>query len=149
MPQAQVAVLSLTPGRPIGAEDIRDLQGTTPHGGGLRGRQPLQGADHLAQQVSGLLCRERRGIKLLVPEQYLYHADIHLLFQKVRGETVAQRVHRDALVDARRLRSCMDCPAELTGAELADRVQTRKQPSAIEHLALGAGDAPPSAQALE
>jgi hypothetical protein len=31
LPQAQVLVLGLTPGRPKGAEDVRDLQGGTPH----------------------------------------------------------------------------------------------------------------------
>ena len=29
--EAQVAVLRLPPGRPVGAEDVRDLQGGAPH----------------------------------------------------------------------------------------------------------------------
>jgi hypothetical protein len=32
--EAQVTTLGLTPGRPVGAEDIRDLEGIG-HGGGL------------------------------------------------------------------------------------------------------------------
>ena len=31
--QAQVRALGLPPRRPVGAEDVRDLQGGTPHGG--------------------------------------------------------------------------------------------------------------------
>lgn len=31
--QAQVRALSKPPGWPMGAEDVRDLQGTMPHGG--------------------------------------------------------------------------------------------------------------------
>ena len=30
--EAQVRVLRLPPGRPVGAEDVRDLQGAAPHG---------------------------------------------------------------------------------------------------------------------
>ena len=33
--EAQVAVLGLPPGRPVGAEDIRDLQGGARHGAAL------------------------------------------------------------------------------------------------------------------
>ena len=84
-----MSTLSLPPGRPVGAEDIRDLQGGTPHGGGLRGWQLLQWTDHLAQQIGGDLGIQRRGLELLVPEQDLDHTDIHLLLQKVGGETVA------------------------------------------------------------
>ena len=36
--QAQVTALRLPPGRPVGAEDVGDLQGGAPHGGGLRRR---------------------------------------------------------------------------------------------------------------
>jgi hypothetical protein len=91
--QAQVRALRLPPGWPMGTEDIRDLQGGTPHGGGLRGVQGLQRTDHLAQNLGGHLGIQRRGVELLVPEQDLDHADVHLLLQKVRGETVSQRVH--------------------------------------------------------
>ena len=42
----------------------------------------------------------------------------------------------------------MDGAIELAGVERVDRVHFRKQPAAIEYLALGAGDAPPDAQAL-
>ena len=79
--QAQVSVLSLPQSLPVGAEDVRDLQGTTSHGRELRGVRGLQWTDHLAQDVGGHLGIERRGIEFLVPEQNLDHADIHLLLK--------------------------------------------------------------------
>jgi len=51
--QAQVAMLALAPGRPVGAEDIRDLQQWAWHDCTLPGRQHFQRTDHLAQQVGG------------------------------------------------------------------------------------------------
>lgn len=60
-----------------------------------------------------------------------------------------QGMHRNTLVDLRDRGGGMDGPVELAGAQGFDGVQARKQPAAIEHLALGAGDAPPDAQAFE
>ena len=91
----------------------------------------------------------REIVELLVPEQDLDHADIDLLLEQVGGEAVAQRVHRHALVDPGRLGSGMHRPVELTGAERFDRIESGKQPAAIEHLALGTRHSPPGAQALE
>jgi hypothetical protein len=53
LPQAEVCTLS--PGRPVGAEDIRDLQHGALRGAGLLGRQAVQRADHLTQEVGGHL----------------------------------------------------------------------------------------------
>ena len=87
------------------------------------------------------------GFQLLVPEQDLDQADIDLLlFQQMGGETVPQGVHRHPLVDLGELGGGVDGPVELPCAERLDRVQPRKQPAAVEHLALGAGDLPPDAQ---
>ena len=58
-------------------------------------------------------------------------------------------MHRHALVDPGRLRGGMHGAVELTGAERFDRIESGKQPAAIEHLALGARHPPPGAQALE
>src|ERR1700676_3651620 len=93
----------MPPSRPVGAEDIRDLQGGAFHarlrcGGGSW----LQWTDHLTQDLGGDMGIERCRLELLVAEQYLDHADIHLLFEQVGGETVPQRVQRDLLVDAGR-----------------------------------------------
>ena len=47
---------------------------------GLHGRQDIQRADHFAQDVRSDLGIKRGGLQLLVSEQDLDHADIHLLF---------------------------------------------------------------------
>jgi hypothetical protein len=41
------------------------------------------------QQVGGNLGVKRGGLKLLVAQQHLNHADIHLLLEQVGGKTVA------------------------------------------------------------
>ena len=87
--QAQMSMLGLTPGRPVGAENIRDLQTRRSHGRDLRGTHSLQRTDDFPQNVGGDLGIKRRGLELLVPEQDLDHADIHLLLQQVRRKTVA------------------------------------------------------------
>src|ERR1022692_2688762 len=58
-------------------------------------------------------------------------------------------MERDALVDPSRQRSLMHGAVELSGGQGLDRVQAWEEPPAIEHLALGTGDAPPGAQPLE
>ena len=67
---------------------------------------------------------------LLVPEQDLDHADIHLLLQQMGGKAVAQGVHRHPLVDLGRSRRGMYRTVELAGAQRVDRVLSRKQPAA-------------------
>jgi hypothetical protein len=47
--QAQVSMLRLAPGRPVGAEDIRDLQARRAHGRALPGPRGLQGTDDFPQ----------------------------------------------------------------------------------------------------
>ena len=146
---AQVAVLRLPPGRPVGAEDVRDLQGGAPHAEALRGGQALQRADHFAQQVGGHLGIEDRGLDLLVSEQHLDDPDVDLLFQQVGGEAMPKGVHRHPLVDPGRQRGGVHGAVELAGAQRLNRVEAGKQPAAVEHLALRPGHPPPGAQALE
>ena len=76
-------------GQPLGAEDIRHLQGMTSHGRRLGSSRVLQRTDHFAQRLGCHLGIQRGGIEPLVPEQHLDDANIDLLFQQVRGETVA------------------------------------------------------------
>jgi hypothetical protein len=45
-----------------------------------------------------------RRLDVLVPEQFLYVADVVAALEQVRGEAVAERVARRGLVDARRFR---------------------------------------------
>ena len=58
-------------------------------------------------------------------------------------------MHRYALVDACGVGRFAHGAVELTAAKRIDRIQARKEPTAIEHRALGAGDPPPVAQPLE
>ena len=109
----------------------------------------LQWTDHLAQDLGGDLGIKRGGLKLLVAEQHLDHADIHLLFEQVGGEAVPQRVQGDLLVDAGREPGLVHGAVQLTGGQRLDGVQSREQPSAVEHLALGTGYSPPRTQPLE
>jgi hypothetical protein len=67
--EAQVFPLMLTPRRPVGAEDIRDLQGGALHGLLRCGRGTwLQRTDHLAQDLGGHMGIERCGLELLVAQ---------------------------------------------------------------------------------
>ena len=86
--EAQVAVLRSPPGRPVGAEDVRDLHGGAPHRAALRGYRVLQRTDHLAQQVGRHLGIKGRRVQFLVPEQHLDDPDVDLLLQQMGGEAV-------------------------------------------------------------
>ena len=79
--EAQVRVLSVSPGWPMGTENIRDLYSGLFHGDGLRGAQTLDRADHFTQDLRGYMGIERRRLQAPVPEQDLNHPDIDLLFQ--------------------------------------------------------------------
>lgn len=79
LPEAQVG--SLTPRWAKRTKDVGHLQRAMRHGANLLRMQTLERADHLAQNIGGDLGIKRRGLKLLVPEHDLDHADIDLLFQ--------------------------------------------------------------------
>ena len=55
-------------------------------------------------------------------EQHLDDADVGVLFEQMRGETVPQRVRRDALLDPGGLGGGTDGAAKLTGRQRLDRV---------------------------
>jgi hypothetical protein len=59
-------------------------------------------------------------------EQHLDHADVDLLFERVRREAVAQRVHGHALVDLGRLGGGMNGAVQLPGAERVDGIEPGK-----------------------
>ena len=56
----------------------------------LVGTQALQWADDFMQQVGGDLGIKRCRFEFLVAKQHLDYPDVDLLFEQVRGETVAQ-----------------------------------------------------------
>ncbi len=75
--------------RPVGAEDIRDLQGR--HACGLGGRpdlQVLQWAFHLAQEFGRDLAIAGGVLELLVPQKHLDDANILVVLEQVCGESV-------------------------------------------------------------
>jgi len=51
---------------------------------------------------------DHRGLQVAVTKPLLDRADIHIRLQQVTGERVAERVRRDALGDARRVRGAFD-----------------------------------------
>ena len=73
----------------MGAEDVRHLQGTRPHGGGLLRLQCFQRADHFFEHLGGYLGIERRGLQLLVAQHDLNHPDVDLLLQQMGCKAVA------------------------------------------------------------
>ncbi len=107
-----MAGVGLTPGRPMAAEDIRDFQPFPQHeAAGSSGRldlQPVQWTLDLADCLGGDLAIQRRGVELRVPQQHLDHANIHLLFQKMGGEAVPQRMRGNALFNPRRVLGGME-----------------------------------------
>ena len=127
----RLSVPCASPRGPVGAEDVRDLQGGVRHAQVLLGTQVLQRADDFVQQIGGDLGVKRCGLKLLMAKQHLDHADVDLLFEQVRGKTVAQRMHRYALVDLCGFGGGVDGAVELPRAQRVDRIEPGKQPAAI------------------
>ena len=62
---------------------------------------------------------------------------------------MAQRVHRHALVDLRRLGGGMDGAVELAGAQRVHGIEAGEEPAPGQDLALGMAHAPPRAQPLQ
>jgi hypothetical protein len=70
---------------------------------GLRLRaahQPVEWAERTGGNVRGYLGIARGGVDPAVAQQHLNDACVRAIFQQVRGERMAERVGRDALVDA-------------------------------------------------
>ena len=97
----------------------------------LRRVQPLQQTDDLAQDVGGYLGIQGGRFQFLVAEQNLDQSDTDRLLQQVGGKGVAQRMHRDALVDAGFVGCGVDGPVELACAEVINRVKAGEQPTTI------------------
>ena len=109
----------------------------------------LQRTEYLAQGLGGHLGIERGGLQLFMSEQDLDGADIFSLLEQMSGERMSQRMHGDALIDVRGLRSLVHRAVQLPGAQRIHRIEAREQIAAGQHLALGPCVAPPGAQSLE
>ena len=96
--EAQVAGMGRTPGGPLAAEDIGDLERRRTAAVSRRDPRPASAAEpvertrHRADRLGGDAGVERGRIELGVPEQNLDDADVDILLQQVGGEAVAQRV---------------------------------------------------------
>ena len=97
-PRLTWPALASTPGGPVVAEDVRDLESRTGHecrplrrrlnSVERQRRQPVERADDRADRVGGDAGVERGGIELGVPQERLDHADVDILLEQVRGEAV-------------------------------------------------------------
>src|SRR5246127_1159451 len=82
-------------------------------------------------------------------QQCLDHANIDILLEEVRGETVPQRVRRHALLDPGGLGGGTDGTTELTGRQRLPRVAAGKQPASRQQQAALPPLPPPGAQQFE
>jgi len=96
---AQMPAMARHIGLAMRGEDVRDLQVRPRHEhkrGGLRrwrGRQQCERARHLTDRLQGDAGVEGGAVELSVPEQNLDHPDVGVVFQEMRREAVAERVH--------------------------------------------------------
>jgi len=102
--------MRLAVGRAVTPKDIGQLQGWPAHArllsrfqfaaGMLLPLQLVERTEGVADELRGDAGVVRRGVNAAVAQQRLNDADVRAVFQHVRGEAVAQRVHGDALGDA-------------------------------------------------
>ena len=96
--------VGLAPGRPMAAENIRNLKRGTRHGR-RRSRRRIASPLRLSRSKGLITLRislghpriERRRVELRVAKQNLDDADIDILLQKMGRKTVPQRVQRTRL----------------------------------------------------
>ena len=100
--EAHMAGIGAPPGRSMDAEDVRDLQMVPGHaatGSGGRQLQMFERTLDRLQGGAGNLGIARRGVELLVSQQYLDDPDIDFLLQEMGGEAMPQRVQAHPFVD--------------------------------------------------
>ena len=95
--QVQVSGMFAAIGRPMGAEDIRDLQSGAGHpsrglsGTGFPLHQQIERAGHIPDRLDRHLGIDCCGLQLGVPE-HLDHPDIRPSLQQMCGKAVSQRM---------------------------------------------------------
>src|SRR5208283_46041 len=89
----------------------------------------LQRAHDLADRLGGNARIERRRVKLGMTEQDLDHTNIDVLFQKMGGKAVPQRVQGDTLLDVGDMDRGMAGAVELARRHRLHRIAARKQPT--------------------
>jgi hypothetical protein len=86
----------------------------------------IERARDLPDRLGDHLGVERRGVELGVSEQDLDHPDVVVLFQKMHGEAVAQRMQRHRLLKLGHLRGGVAGPIKLARRERRPEHATRK-----------------------
>src|SRR5712675_40691 len=126
-----MTAVGMTPRGPVVAEDVRDLQSWTGHGGPLRWwlvllrhqwREPVQRAHDLTDDAGGHMGVARCGVELGMSEQNLDHTNIDVLLEQVRGEAVSQRVRRNPWRQPSQLGGHVADPLELARRHRADAI---------------------------
>ncbi len=94
--QVQVPCVVPAVGRPMGAENIRDLQFGAGHrsrdlsGTSLPANQQIKRAGDIPDHLGRKLRIDRRRFQLGVPQQHLNDPDVGPAFEQMRREAVAQ-----------------------------------------------------------
>src|SRR5246500_771962 len=111
--------------------------------------QPVEGAGYSPDRGIGNAGVKRRGVEFGMAQKCLNHANIDILLEEVRGETVPQCVWRHALLDPGGLGGGTDGAAELAGRQRLDRVAAGEQPASRQQEAAPPPLPPPGAQQFE
>src|SRR5215472_12443951 len=146
------------PVRSVAIKDVCDLQPRAAHGRRLDfgSRSPVdqwcetvEGAGYSPDRGIGDAGVKRCGVEFGMAQKCLDHANIDILLEEVRSETVPQRVWRDALLDPGGLGGGTDSSAELAGRQRLDRVAAWKQSASRQQQAAPPPLPPPGAQQFE
>ena len=132
---AQVPAIMRDVGVTIRVQDFRDLQLRPRHerrgaSRRWRGHQQRERACDLADRLERRPGIDSGGVELPVPEQHLDHPDIGLALQEMRREAVAERVHRDALVELGGSRGGVTGAVELTRGDRLGGLLAGEEPVA-------------------
>src|SRR5215211_1135033 len=116
-------------------QDVRDLQVRPRHEGRgasrrWRGRQQRERARYLTDGLQGDAGVEGGAVELPVPEQDLDDPDVGVALQEMRREAVAERVHRNALVELGGLCGGVTGPVELAGGDRLGGLLAGEEPAA-------------------
>ena len=80
----------------------------------------------VAQTLAGDVRVNLRGADAGVAEQFLNHAQVRAVFQKMRGETMAQHVRRDVAFDAGAFDAVFDSLPQSDGGKRCATIRQKK-----------------------
>jgi len=133
-----MCVIGPAPVGPMAMKDVCDLQLRAAHGRratpqvAASPRSMMRAAEWAGcgpDRRIGDTGVKRRGVEFGMAQKRMDHTNIDILLEEMVGETVPQRVCRDALRDPRGLGGGTHGAAELAGRQRLDRVAAGKQPA--------------------